>query len=142
MRVILDTNVVISGIFWGGHPRRILDLARSGEITICTSQALLDELLDVLSRPKFANKLALRGDNVRETVDGYAALTEVVIVTEIEPIVVDDPDDDEVIACAIAAEVSYIISGDRHLLNLLTHGSIQIVTAAQFIAIRRESLGI
>jgi len=98
--------------------------------------------MNVLSRPKFANKLALRGDNVRETVDGYAALTEVVIVTEIEPIVVEYPDDDEVIACAIAAEVSYIISGDRDILNLLTHGSIQIVTAAQFIAIRIESFGV
>ena len=46
MRVILDTNIVISGIFWGGHPRRILDLARSGQITICTSQALLDECIE------------------------------------------------------------------------------------------------
>ena len=55
---------------------------------------------------------------------------------------VEDPDNDEVIACAIAAEVSYIISGDRHLLNLLTHGSIKIVTAAQFIAISRESFGV
>lgn len=46
MRVVLDTNTVLSGIFWGGHPRQILEMARSGTISICTSQALLDELLD------------------------------------------------------------------------------------------------
>lgn len=74
MRVVLDTNTVISGLLWPGNPRRILDLARSGEVILCVSQALLIELLDVLRRPKFVARLALIGATPEEVVDGYAVL--------------------------------------------------------------------
>lgn len=58
MRVVLDTNVVVSGFFWGGTPRQLLDLARDGHVTLFTSSRLLDELADVLGRRKFAGMLA------------------------------------------------------------------------------------
>jgi putative PIN family toxin of toxin-antitoxin system len=134
MRVVLDTNIVISGLFWGSHPRRILESARSGEITLYTSQALLNELLDVLNRSKFAERLGLIAATPQEVVDNYAALVEVVEVSDIEPVVADDPDDDAVLACAIAANARYIVSGDSDLLSLSTYRSIQIVSATEFLA--------
>lgn len=135
MRVVLDTNTVISGIFWGGHPRQILEMARSGTISICTSQALLDELLDVLSRPKFGARLTTSVNlTAEEVVADYAALAEIVAVQAVERVVPDDPDDDEVIACAVAAEASYIVSGDKDLLDLSSYGNISILKAAQFVA--------
>ena len=140
MRVVLDTNTVISGIFWGGYPRQILEMARSGTISICTSQALLDELLDVLSRPKFVARLTtIVNLTAEEVVADYAALAEIVAVQAVDRVVPDDPDDDEVIACAVAAEASYIVSGDKDLLDLSSYGNISILKAAQFVALLSPS---
>jgi uncharacterized protein len=140
MRVVLDTNTVISGLLWPGNPRRILDLARSGEITLCVSQALLVELLDVLSRPKFVARLALIGVTPTEVVDGYATLAEAIEVIMVEALIVTDPDDDEVLACALAANASYVVSGDRHLLDVDSHEYIRIMSAAQFLGLLTEGL--
>lgn len=57
VRVVLDTNIVMSGFLWRNFPRQLLNLARANAITIYTSGSLLDELADVLSRNKFAAKL-------------------------------------------------------------------------------------
>lgn len=133
MRVVLDTNTIVSGLFWGGHPRQVLELARSGQITLFTASALLDELFDVLSRPKFAERLRIVEASPESVVEDYAALAEMVIVTEVIPVIAEDPDDDQVIACAIAAHADYIVSGDRHLLALAVYNSIQILNATQFM---------
>ena len=68
-----------------------------------------------------------------ELIVGYAALARVVRPMEIEPIVTDDPDDDAVIACAIAAKALVIVSGDRHLLDLELIQSIRVLTARQLV---------
>jgi uncharacterized protein len=61
VRVVLDTNVIVSGLIWGRPPRHLLDLARQNTITLYTSAVLLDELAGVLSREKFAARLVARG---------------------------------------------------------------------------------
>ena len=61
MRLVLDTNIVVSGLIWGGVPRRLLDLGRDGQVTLFTSSVLLEELADVLARDKFASLLASQG---------------------------------------------------------------------------------
>ena len=63
MRLVLDTNVVVSGLFWGGPPRRLLDLAREGRVVLFSSGVLLDELAGVLERDKFAAFLCVTGDH-------------------------------------------------------------------------------
>jgi putative PIN family toxin of toxin-antitoxin system len=78
VRVIADTNTAVSGLLWHGAPREVLDAARAGHIRLCTSEELLAELLDVLQRPKFAQRLDLAGVAAQELVDGYAALAELV----------------------------------------------------------------
>ena len=57
MRVVADTNIVVSGLLWRGNPRRVLDAARDGIIELFTSPSLLEELEEVLSRKKFATRL-------------------------------------------------------------------------------------
>ena len=74
MRVTADTNIVISGLFWRGKPRRILNAARDGIIQLFTSEDLLAELAGVLRRDKFVDRLATVGASVDEMVYGYAAL--------------------------------------------------------------------
>ncbi len=105
MRVVLDTNVVVSGLIWRNTPRQILDAARERRITLYTSSVLLAELAEVLDRAHLA--------------------------AEIAPTVIADPDDDAVLACALAAQADLVVSGDRHLLNLKHYQRIPIVAPAE-----------
>lgn len=126
MRVVADTNVVVSGLLWKGPSRRLLDAARAGRIALFTSLPLLAELEDVLHRPKFAARLARAGVTARELTLGYSALATTVSPAGLPPSVLDDPDDDAVLACAIPAAADVIASGDRHLLALGTFRGIPI----------------
>jgi putative PIN family toxin of toxin-antitoxin system len=58
MRLVLDTNVVVAGLLWNGHPRRLLDLAINGDVTLFSSPALIDELAHTLNYPKFSQRIA------------------------------------------------------------------------------------
>jgi putative PIN family toxin of toxin-antitoxin system len=119
MWAVADTNIVVSGLLWHGPSRRILERARLSEIELFTSSALLAELQDVLSRRKFARRLELARVEPRRLLMGYAALARTVLPAEIPPTIADDPDDDEVLACAEAARAEIIVSGDSHLLALV-----------------------
>lgn len=135
MRVILDTNILVSGFIWGGVPRQLLECARSipksrkKPIELYTSTPLLDELYDVLSRQKFAELLATQHIKPAFLVKRYALLT-----TTVDPVpitrTVRDPYDDVVIATALAARARLIVSGDRDLLVLHPFNDIQILNAA------------
>jgi putative PIN family toxin of toxin-antitoxin system len=138
MRVVADTNIVVSGLLWSGPPRRILDFARVARINLFTSPDLLLELEDVLSRRKFARRLAVAGVEPRELALGYAALARVTLPRAISPVIEEDPDDDAVLACALTVRADVIVSGDRHLLNLQKHEGIWIVRASEFL-VRLES---
>jgi uncharacterized protein len=133
MRTVPDTNIVVSGLLWRGNPRRVLDAARDGIIEIFTSPVLLEELKDVLSREKFAKRLEAANVTVQELVEGYAALATVIDAAPIEPVVIRDPDDDAVLACAIAAEAEIIASGDDDLLSLKEHRNIRVLTATELL---------
>ena len=100
MRVVADTNIVVSGLLWSGLPRRILDFARVARINLFTSPDLLLELEDVLSRRKFARRMALAGVEPHELALGYATLARVILPRAITPVIEEDPDDDAVLACA------------------------------------------
>jgi putative PIN family toxin of toxin-antitoxin system len=104
MRVVADTNIVVSGLLWRSNPRRVLDAAREGAIDLYTSVILLAELEDVLSRDKFAKLLTSVGVTPHDLVLGYAALSSVVVPPTIESVILADPDDDAVLACAVAAQ--------------------------------------
>lgn len=133
MNIVLDTNTVVSGLFWKGAPRQILDLARSGTFTLFTSPDLLSELADVLGREKFSERLALAGTSVEELVFGYASLAKTVRPKKIAVVIKADPEDDKVLACAKAAKAEIIASGDSHLLNLKEYEGIRIMTVNQLL---------
>jgi putative PIN family toxin of toxin-antitoxin system len=135
MRLVLDTNVVVSGLLWEGKPARLLDAAQTGEVEIFTSRALLAELTRILRRAKFARAIASSGVSLDDFVLGYAELATLVTPAPIPPTVLDDPDDDRVLACAIAGTAELIVSGDRDLLSLQTFRGIRIVTPAEAVQI-------
>lgn len=141
MRIVLDTNVVLSALLWRGTPHRLLAaIGQRSSIQLYSSTALLEELADVLARPSATKRLALIGKTVREVLADYVEAIELVEPTTVPRVVAGDIDDDQVIAAAVAARADLIVSGDRkHLLPLGSHQGIEIVDAAE--AIRRIATG-
>ena len=134
MRVTADTNTIVSGSLWHGNPRRILDAAHDGLIELFTCQQLLAELEVVLNRRKFAQRLALGNRTVKDVVKNYSFVATIVEVKNIGPVVIRDPDDDVVIACAISSQCDVIVSGDDDLLALKEYGNVRILTATELLA--------
>ena len=134
MRVVADTNTVVSGMFWRGAPRRVLDAAHTGRIELFTTRALLTELENVLKRDKFARQIRRVGRGPGQLVLEYVSFTTLVKPAVIAPVILADPDDDQVLACALAARAEAIVSGDSHLLNLREYGGIPILTATKLLA--------
>ncbi|OPX24251.1 MAG: putative toxin-antitoxin system toxin component, PIN family [Candidatus Latescibacteria bacterium 4484_107] len=133
MRVVADTNTVISGLLWHGAPRQVSDAARDDIIELFTSTMLLAESDDVLHRGKFAGRLALVNVLPHELVFGYASLSTIVEPAVIRPAVLADPDDDAVLACASSVQAEVVVSGDSHLLELKEYKDIPILTAAELV---------
>lgn len=134
IRAVLDTNIVVSAFFWGGLPRQALLAARNNRFRLLTSEELIMELKDVLSRPKFGERLAQIGETAETLLENdYRRLAEVVEPFKLERAVTNDPDDDALVACAIGGAADYIISGDHHLLDLKHYQSIRMWTVKQFL---------
>jgi hypothetical protein len=129
MRLVLDTNVVASGLLWGGAPRVLLTAGRERRVALFTSPPLMRELADILLRKKFERKIAASRLSVDELVAGYGGLAAVVRPAVIAPTIIDDPDDDQVLACGVAARADLIVSGDHHLLTLRYPGGISVALA-------------
>jgi putative PIN family toxin of toxin-antitoxin system len=134
-RVVLDTNVYISALMFGGLPGALLDLAFLRSFTLIVSRTLLDELDEKL-RVKFgvsaedAALLRARLENLAQVVEPEAVLN----------VVTDDPDDNRVLECAVKGRADVIVSGDRHLLKLGRYRGISIVTVRQFLESAEASL--
>lgn len=131
MRAVLDTNVVVSALIWGGTPFKLLQAAIDGDIALYTSPALLAELREVLARDHLAKRLAQQQTAVEEAVRLYAEMTILVTPLSVPRAVPNDIDDEQVIAVALAAEAALIVSGDADLLVLHPWQGIQILNAAK-----------
>lgn len=135
MRLVLDTNVVFSALLWRGTPYRLLEAIRlKSGIQLYSSAVLLEELEMVLARPSASKRLAAIDKNARAVLADYAAAIELVSPTRIPRVVLNDPDDDHVIAAALSARADLIVSGDADLLTLNSYEGIAIVNAAEAIA--------
>ena len=121
MRIVADTNTVVSGLLWQGAPRRLIDLARAQVFTLCSSPVLLAELAelaDVFGRKKFERRILGASLTADLLVQSYTRLADVVEAPSLPQAASRDPDDDHVIACALAAKADAIVSGDADLLTL------------------------
>ena len=130
MRVVLDTNVVSSALLWGGTPERLIELAGEGSIELFTSEALLAELAGILGRSKFAQKLRQKNLSAAEIVARYREIAETVEAAPIEEAALRDPDDTQVLACALAARAEAIVSGDADLHALGSYQGIPVLSPA------------
>lgn len=134
LRLVLDTNVVVAGLLWNGPPRLLLQAAIDGEADLFSSAVLLDELAHTLGYSKFTKRIESFGTSIAALVAQYTALVSLVAPASVPRVVVNDADDDHVIAAAVAARAELIVTGDRkHLLPIGTHQGIAIVTAREVV---------
>jgi hypothetical protein len=129
MRVVFDTNIFVSS-FFGGKPKKIIDLWKKGEITLCLSDKILEEYIEVLQRFGLKNKIEL------EELLNLLAKGINVIFTKKTPelhLIEEDPDDDKFIECAVELKAEYIVTGDKALEAFREYMGIKIFTAHQFL---------
>lgn len=127
IRIVLDSNVIVSALVFGGIPRAILEMAESGRCEFFYSEPLQSEVHRVL-----AEKFDWPPTLLREVLPIVWSMGQKVAPHITIHAVPGDPDDNRILECAIEANAQVVISGDRHLLSLEKYKSILIVTPRQF----------
>ena len=131
MLLVIDTNVLLSGLFWRGPPHELLGKARDGSVDLVFSPALIQELADVIARPKFADILVRVNRTPERILSELRTFADIVTAPPLPRQICRDPDDDAVLACALAARANLIVSGDDDLRALGVFENIPIVGAAE-----------
>jgi putative PIN family toxin of toxin-antitoxin system len=128
MKVVLDANLFISAFFWKGNPKRVIDRASERLDELFISVEILDEIKDVINRPKF------KADR-KETENYISGIKKIaILISPYEHIDLSrDKKDNKYIDCAVAADADFIVSGDVHLLELKEHGKIKILKAKDYL---------
>lgn len=129
MKVVIDTNVFVSS-FFGGNPRKIIDLWKKGKISLCVSKNILDEYIEVLQRIGLGD-----GREIEELLSLFAKGFNILFTTKTPKIkaVRDDPDDDKFIECAVGLKAEVIITGDKALKAMNEYMGIKILNPQEFL---------
>jgi len=124
---VLDTNILISGSYWFGNPKAIIDLAAKKQFLVFSSNELVAEYSRALARDF--------GENTHGIEEKFAVLKPFLIIVEPKEAIcaVEDPDDNKVLEAAVEAKADFIVSGDKHLLKLKEFRGIKVVTAKEFV---------
>lgn len=140
MVVVLDTNVMVSSfIISVGLPARIVAAWRARRFEVPVSSVLQAEYQRALNYDRTSRCHGMTAEQVAEAVEALREIAVLVEPLEVPVVIADDPDDDHVLACAVAAGAQFIVSGNRHLLDLHEYRGIRILTPAAFLAILDEA---
>jgi putative PIN family toxin of toxin-antitoxin system len=129
MKIVCDTNVLVSGVLFNSPPRRILEQIALGKIENAISLEILAEAKDVLVRPQFG----LSSVQVTGIIETFSETFTLVAPSERVKVIVNDPDDDRILEAALAGKVDLIVSGDKHLLSLGSWNKIKILSPVDFL---------
>ena len=134
-RVVIDTNVFVSS-FFGGNPRRIIDLWKTGKVILCLSRPIIEEYVDVLRRLGLQNEKELD-----ELLSLFAQGFHVLFSAQTPKlnIVLEDPDDNKFIECAVALKAGFLVSGDKHLTGINDYMRIKIISPKEFLGFARDA---
>jgi uncharacterized protein len=133
LRVTPDTNILVSGlVYQRGKPYQLLRMALAGEINMTVSQAIIDEMAEVLAR-----KFKMSEDFITEATAIVRSAARVVTPAVQLDVVKEDPPDNRIIECAVSAGSDYIVTGDKDLLRLKQYDSIRIIKVSDFMTVAR-----
>ena len=129
VRVILDTNVFIAGVFFGGHSRQIWQAFAERVVQLVVTDEIVGEYASV------GGALArhIKGIDFEAALDMIDNATEQIVAPRLDEHVCEDPDDDKFLACAIAASCDWVVSNDRHLLDVSGYQGVEVVRPRVFV---------
>ena len=131
MRVVLDTNVIVSGLNFPGNERLVLDLARRGRFELYLSPFILEEVAGVLAR-----KFGWTGEHSSQALRVLRDAATVIEPRRRPSVIEGNHADNRILECAVAASANYLVTGDRrHLLPLENHRGARILNAPRFLSI-------
>lgn len=132
MKIVVDTNVIVSALLSKtGTPAQIF--SHEASFQLFTSEEILAEVERVLHYDHIVTRYQLSDDLINDYLEHLHAASHVLAVDQVAAVIEADPDDDKFLACAVAAEADYIVSGDRHLKTLKSYHNIPILTPRQFL---------
>ena len=130
IKVVLDTNVFVSGLLFGGLPAKLITLFQEGKFIPLLSKEILEEYISVLSYPKFQ----LNKNIIKEIIElELLPFVEIVCLKNKVALITEDPSDDKFLECGIDGNADYIISGDSHLLKVGNYKNVSIIKARTFL---------
>jgi len=129
LRVTVDTNILVSATINNGNPYKILKIAKEGKIILVISLDILKEFKDVISRPRFG----FSNSQIESAIKHIIAVSEIVVPNTKISFVKADPDDNKILEAAVSGESEFIVSGDRHLLDLEKYKQVKIVKPTVFL---------
>ena len=135
LKVVLDTNVWISALLWGGKPAEIVKAAEKKQFVILLSEEIAGEISQVLTYPKIARIYKAAGMRREDLVEAVLKIGKFVQVTGKVSVIVEHPADDKFIECALAANAEYIVSGDRHLLKVGSYKKTRVLSVSEFLQV-------
>lgn len=126
-RIVPDTNIIISSVFWSGKPYKVISLGLEGEYQLITSPEIIDETVD-----KLRNKFQFPEDKIKEQTNILLSLFHLVSpITKLD--IVRDKSDNKIIECALDGKADFIVTGDPDLLSMKNFKSIKIMNADEFL---------
>ena len=138
MRIVLDTNVWLSAVFWDGEANKIINKAINEKIKIIITKEILSEIVEVLNREakfqKFIKDKKTKIGNLIRTILSFSILIETKSKIEL---IKQDPDDNIILEAALDGKADYILSYDKHLLNMLEFRKIKILEPREFLKLLR-----
>ena len=135
MKITVDTNVLISATFWDGDSQKIIELVEKKKVALILSPVILKEYAEVIQYKDIQEKIQKKNLILKHSVLKIAQISLIVEPDQKLSIVKNDPDDNIILECALAGEVDYIISQDKHLLTLKEFSGIKIVDPKEFLGI-------
>jgi uncharacterized protein len=134
-KIVLDTNVWISALLWGGKPAEIIKAAENNSVTIFASEQIIEEISQVLTYPKLKKVYDAEGLRSQDLIDSVLKVAKFVKVTEKIHVISEHPADNKFVECASAALAAYIVSGDKHLLHVACYKKIQMLSVNDFLKV-------
>ncbi len=129
LKVVLDTNIYISAILFGGNPERIRKLSKEKKLEILISEAIIAEVAEVLRK-----KFNWKSWQISQIIDEIRETATLIIPDQTLSMTKKDEDDNRILECAVEGKVQYIVSGDKqHLLPLKEYQGVKILSPAEFL---------
>ena len=134
VKVVLDTNVLISAFLWQKNAKEIFNLAKEDKIQICVAKEILDEFYRALCYPKFSSRLKLIGKTPEEIINEFLEIVKFYPTKKFKTVIVkEDSSDDKFLSTALSSGALFVVSGNKHLLKLKEFKGVSIMSSNEFL---------